>query len=385
MRCHTTMRVHAGTTAVIIAVTIRSARRCGVGPPSSSTCAGPVAQPKRVRRCGRVVAAEAAVQPMTSSSRPTTTPWRLPLQQRSNSSSGWPGPLPDAGGHGARSLADRAPRWSSSSNTRRPNSAELEAQRRSEARCSPTPCRSWPAAATRSGSGSAARGGPAGQLRCAVPGGGPAAAGSAAGRHGTPRVDFLEQSGVTRGGADRAGRPDVVVHLPTVGASSSTPRRPSTATSARPTATTTRHNFRCWPRTPRPSAHTPAALSKRDYDSWSPARSTWWSCSSPGDAYLAAASNAQPSLVEARGPGCGAGLPINVARLPCVGSPSAGTERQVAEQAEEIARTGRELHERLSVFAGHLDKVGGSAQPLSTRSTAAVGSLEARALPQARR
>ena len=60
-------------------------------------------------------------------------------------------------------------------------------------------------------------------------------------------------------------------------------------------------------------------------------------------------------------------------------------EHRIAEQADEIARTGRELHDRLAVLAGHLDRVGASLRRAVDSYNGAVGSFEARVLPQARR
>ncbi|GAA1918128.1 hypothetical protein GCM10009737_19470 [Nocardioides lentus] len=54
-------------------------------------------------------------------------------------------------------------------------------------------------------------------------------------------------------------------------------------------------------------------------------------------------------------------------------------------QAAEVQRLGRELHERLGVVTGHLDRVGRSLTSTVTAWNAAVGSLEGRVLVTARR
>jgi DNA recombination protein RmuC len=128
-----------------------------------------------------------------------------------------------------------------------------------------------------------------------------------------------------------------------------------------------------------------AALAKRDYDSLVPGALDLVVMFLPGDAFLAAASAAQPSLLEEAW-----------ARGVVVASPSTllgflrgvalgWREQRIADEAEAIARTGRELHERLSVFAEHLDGVGTALGRAVSSYNRAVGSLEARVLPQARR
>ena len=198
-------------------------------------------------------------------------------------------------------------------------------------------------------------------------------------------VDFLEQSEVTRGGADRAGRPDVVVHLPdgrcvVIDAKAPLDRYLDAANCDDDQA-----------QLPLLAAHAKAvgahaaALSKRDYDSLVPGALDLVVMFLPGDAYLAAASNTQPSLVEdAWAKGVVLASPSTLLGF-LRGVALGWREQRVAEQAEEIARTGRELHERLSTFAGHLDKVGGSLSRAVDSFNGAVGSLEARVLPQARR
>ncbi|WP_223397465.1 DNA recombination protein RmuC [Nocardioides rotundus] len=57
----------------------------------------------------------------------------------------------------------------------------------------------------------------------------------------------------------------------------------------------------------------------------------------------------------------------------------------LAEDAREVHRLGRELHERLGTMAGHLDKVGRSLRASVEAYNAAIGSLESRVLVSARR
>ena len=60
-------------------------------------------------------------------------------------------------------------------------------------------------------------------------------------------------------------------------------------------------------------------------------------------------------------------------------------ERKIAEEANEVARVGRELHDRLETFAGHYTDVGRALNRAVNRYNDGVGSLESRVLSSARR
>ena len=60
-------------------------------------------------------------------------------------------------------------------------------------------------------------------------------------------------------------------------------------------------------------------------------------------------------------------------------------ERKIAEEANEVARVGRELHDRLETFAGHYADVGRALNRAVNRYNDGVGSLESRVLSSARR
>jgi DNA recombination protein RmuC len=60
-------------------------------------------------------------------------------------------------------------------------------------------------------------------------------------------------------------------------------------------------------------------------------------------------------------------------------------EERLTDQAQEIHRLGRELHERLSTLVTHVDTVGRSLNAAVGHYNAAVGSLESRVLVSARR
>ena len=60
-------------------------------------------------------------------------------------------------------------------------------------------------------------------------------------------------------------------------------------------------------------------------------------------------------------------------------------QQQVAENAEQIAAQGKALYERAVIFAGHLSALGRSLEASVSKYNDAVGSLDGRVLPAARR
>lgn len=201
-------------------------------------------------------------------------------------------------------------------------------------------------------------------------------------------ADFREQGvlqEVPSGGGERTGRPDVVVHLPdgrcvVIDAKAPLDRYLDAANTEDDAVRATLH-----------SAHAKAvaghatALSRRDYGSLVPGALDLVVMFLPGDSYLAAAVTAQPSIVEdAWSKGIVLASPSTLLGF-LRGVALGWQEQRIAEQAEEIARTGRELHDRLSVFVGHLAKVGSSLDRAVAAYNASVGSLESRVMPQARR
>jgi DNA recombination protein RmuC len=60
-------------------------------------------------------------------------------------------------------------------------------------------------------------------------------------------------------------------------------------------------------------------------------------------------------------------------------------QERLADNAREISDLGRQLHERLRTFVAHLARLGGGLDRAVEAYNAAVGSLEARVLPGARR
>ncbi|UDY34766.1 DNA recombination protein RmuC [Dermatobacter hominis] len=198
-------------------------------------------------------------------------------------------------------------------------------------------------------------------------------------------ADFLEQGGRSAGSGDRSGRPDVVVHLPdgravVIDAKVPLDRYLDAANCDDDTRRAELHAAHA-----KAVAGHAAALARRDYDSLVPGALDLVVMFLPGDAFLAAAAAAQPSLLEdAWDRGVVLASPSTLLGF-LRGVALGWREQRIADQAEVIARTGRELHERLSVFAEHLDRVGTSLGRAVASYNGAVGSLEARVLPQARR
>jgi DNA recombination protein RmuC len=105
----------------------------------------------------------------------------------------------------------------------------------------------------------------------------------------------------------------------------------------------------------------------------------------PGDAFLSAAFEARPTLFDdAIGRGVFLATPgtlIALLRAVAFG----WRQERVAESSAEVARLGRELHQRVGTFAEHLAKVGGAIDRAARSYNEAVGSLESRVLVTTRK
>jgi DNA recombination protein RmuC len=104
----------------------------------------------------------------------------------------------------------------------------------------------------------------------------------------------------------------------------------------------------------------------------------------PGESFLSAALEAEPSLLEyAATRQVVLATPTTlIALLRTVAH--AWTQEALADKARDIHALGRELHDRLGVMGGHLDKLGRSLTAAVSSYNRAVGTLETRVLVSAR-
>jgi DNA recombination protein RmuC len=105
----------------------------------------------------------------------------------------------------------------------------------------------------------------------------------------------------------------------------------------------------------------------------------------PAESFLAAALEADPTLIDhaASRQVVLASPTTLIALLRTVAQ--GWSHEALADQAREIHRLGRDLHERLGTLTGHLDQVGRSLNAAVGHYNTAVGSLESRVLVAARR
>ncbi|HEX4977475.1 MAG TPA: DNA recombination protein RmuC [Nocardioides sp.] len=105
----------------------------------------------------------------------------------------------------------------------------------------------------------------------------------------------------------------------------------------------------------------------------------------PGESFLSAALEAEPSLLEyAAAKQVVLATPTTlIALLRTVAY--AWTQETLADKAREIHQLGRELHERLGTMGAHLDRLGRALTSAVGSYNKAVGSLETRVLVSARR
>jgi DNA recombination protein RmuC len=105
----------------------------------------------------------------------------------------------------------------------------------------------------------------------------------------------------------------------------------------------------------------------------------------PGEAFFGAALDCDPALIEDawRRNVIVASPTTLIALLRTVAQ--GWSHEALADQAREIHRLGRDLHDRLGTLTGHLDQVGRSLNAAVGHYNTAVGSLESRVLVAARR
>ncbi|MGZ9809244.1 DNA recombination protein RmuC [Pseudoroseicyclus sp. H15] len=126
-------------------------------------------------------------------------------------------------------------------------------------------------------------------------------------------------------------------------------------------------------------------LASRDYQSRLASTPDFVVMFIPGETFVAAAAEADPALIEyAFQNRVLIATPTTLMAL--VKSIAYGWQQEkMAENAVEVQKVGQEIYERLATFAEHLDKLGRALRSSVDSYNKAVGSLEGRVLPSARK
>lgn len=196
-------------------------------------------------------------------------------------------------------------------------------------------------------------------------------------------ADFVEQ--VSVGDLSHRGRPDVVVALPfgrsvVIDAKAPLDRYLDAANCADPAT-----QQRLLAEHAKAVGNHVNALASRDYVAKVDGAVDMVLLFLPGDAFLAAALDADPGLFESSAKK-GVHLVTPSSILPVLRGIALGWREHRAEQAAaEIHALGVELHERIAVFAEHFATVGRHLDRTVEAFNASVGSLDSRVLATARK
>src|SRR6478735_3419910 len=201
------------------------------------------------------------------------------------------------------------------------------------------------------------------------------------------RCDFAEQ--VTASGEDGRLRPDLVVHLaggkhvvvdakvPLDAFLDACAVDPAVGSDAERDAHLARHA--------RQLRQHVDALAAKSYWRALPSTPEFVVLFVPGESFLSAALEAEPTLLEyAAAKQVVLATPTTLIALLRTVS-YAWTQQVLADKARDIHELGRDLHDRLVTMSGHLDRLGRSLTGAVSAYNRAVGSLENRVLVSARR
>jgi DNA recombination protein RmuC len=199
----------------------------------------------------------------------------------------------------------------------------------------------------------------------------------------TRHCDFEEQVHVA--GEDGAMRPDMVIHMPDDRDLVVDVKTPLDAYLAAVEATSDESRAQSLRRHAQHVADRVRLLSSKNYAAQFPSAPQFVILFVPGDQFLSAALDEQPELLEtAMRNGVILATPSSfVALLKAV---HYGWQNvRLAEGAEQIRKLAEDLYNRMSVFRGHLSRLGGELEASVKAYNAAVGSLERNVLPGARK
>jgi DNA recombination protein RmuC len=199
----------------------------------------------------------------------------------------------------------------------------------------------------------------------------------------TRHCDFEEQVHVA--GEDGAMRPDMIIHMPDDRDLVVDVKTPLDAYLAAIEAGSDEARAQSLRRHAQHVADRVRLLSSKNYAAQFPNAPQFVILFVPGDQFLSAALDEQPDLLEsAMRNGVILATPSSfVALLKAV---HYGWQNvRLAEGAEQIRKLAEDLYNRVSVFRGHLSRLGGELEASVKAYNAAVGSLERNVLPGARK
>ena len=199
----------------------------------------------------------------------------------------------------------------------------------------------------------------------------------------TEHVMYEQQEHVT--GDGDAGRPDMIVRLPDAKKIVIDAKAPMSAYLAAINADSEAERDQLLVRHAGEVMAHVNALAKRNYASRVDGSLDFIVMFVPGDTFLTAAFDANPEFLEQAIAKnvfpASPGTLIALLRAIAYG----WRQEQLAENAAQVVALGKELYERVGVFTRHLQKVGNSLTKATESYNDAVGSLETRVMPSARR
>lgn len=199
----------------------------------------------------------------------------------------------------------------------------------------------------------------------------------------TEHVMYEQQEHVT--GDGDAGRPDMIVRLPDAKKIVIDAKAPMSAYLAAINADSETERDQLLVRHAGEVMAHVNALAKRNYASRVDGSLDFIVMFVPGDTFLTAAFDANPEFLEQAIAKnvfpASPGTLIALLRAIAYG----WRQEQLAENAAQVVALGKELYERVGVFTRHLQRVGNSLTKATESYNDAVGSLETRVMPSARR